>query len=92
MDEYINNIDDEETELDEYSTSGGSITGYTSPSLTTKSKKEKIHDMWEFDFFKMPTNEVMRLAEKQYKLELNKLPRVELDKKYFLIFEEEEEE
>lgn len=56
-----------------------------------KSKKEKIHDMWEFDFFKMPTNEVMRLAEKQYKLELNKLPRVELDKKYFLIFEEEEE-
>ena len=46
--------------------------------------------MWEFEFFKMPTNELVRLAEKQYKLELNKLPRVELDKKYFLIFEEEE--
>jgi len=55
-----------------------------------KSKKEIIHDMWEFDFFKMPTNEVMRLAEKQYKLELTKLPRVELDKKYFLMFGNQE--
>ena len=46
--------------------------------------------MWEFDFFKMPTNEVMRLAEKQYKLELTKLPWVELDKKYFLMFGNQE--
>ena len=53
-------------------------------------RKKMIDDMWEFEFFKMPTNELVRLAEKQYKLELNKLPQVELDKKYFLIFEEEE--
>ena len=53
-------------------------------------RKKMIDDMWEFEFFKMPTNELVRLAEKQYKLELKKLPQVELDKKYFLIFEEEE--
>ena len=55
-----------------------------------KSKKEMAADMWEFDFFKMPTNELVRLAEKQYKLQLTKLTRVELDKKYFLMFGNQE--
>ena len=47
----------------------------------SKSKKEIIHDMWEFDFFRMPTNEVMRLAEKQYKLELSYYTKVAFEKK-----------
>ena len=55
-----------------------------------KSKKEMAADMWEYEFFKMPTDVLVRLAEKQYKLELTKLPRVELDKKYFLMFGNQE--
>ena len=54
-----------------------------------KSKKEMAADMWEYEFFKMPTDVLVRLAEKQYKLQLTKLTRVELDKKYFLIFGKE---
>jgi len=52
-----------------------------------KQRKIMIDDLWEYDFYKMPTSELVRLAEKQYKLELNNYTKVALQKKHNLAFE-----